>query len=375
MFSFLVWGVTSRVARSFGAGDHLGAARTGMQAFWLALLCGSAAALVGVVFAGPIVDAFGADPQVRAFAEPYLRIRAISAVSVLVAQVGHGWLRGVHDTRTPMYITVVAFGLNAILDYILIFVAGWGVEGAAWSTVIGQGAAAVAFLYVLVPRFRIAPWRIDPRVMRSLLKIGVELVVRTGALLAAITYATAMAARMGTVPLAAWQITNQVFLLLALSLDALAVAAQALIARYLGATDLDRARAVGLRVMWWGTVVGVALLVVVGGLRGITADVFSDDPRVIAMASDLLGWLAAVQPLAAVAFMLDGILVGAEDTRFMAAAMIGSSALYAAGATVALAADWGVAGLAGAATLWLIARTATTWIRFRGARWYETRFA
>ncbi|HEX2049655.1 MAG TPA: MATE family efflux transporter [Actinomycetota bacterium] len=373
LFSFLVYGVTPRVARAIGAGDSRAATAIGVHALVMAVAIGVVLTMGGVVFAGPIVRLLGAGPDTVGFAEPYLRIRALAAVAVLIAQVGHGWTRGLQDTRTAMVVAVAGAVANAILDYVLIYPAGLGVQGAAWATVLGQWGVALAFVAILRRRSEGArPRRLDVGVMRSLLVVGADLLVRNGSLLLALTVATSVAARMGIVALGAWQITMQLFLFLSLVLDSVAIAAQALVGRHLGAGSPGRADELARRLMEWGIVVGVALAAALFVVRTPVAGLFADDARVVASAAALIGWLALLQPLAAAAFTLDGILIGASDTRFLAGAMAASSALYVALAVASLEAGWGTGGLAAGATVWMVARTATTGARLRGGRWTLT---
>ena len=369
LFSFLAYGVTPRVARAVGAGDTEAAARTGVQALLLALSIGALLTLLGVALAGPIVRLLGAGKEVAAFAEPYLRIRILAATPVLIVQVGNGWLRGAQDTRTPFVVTVAGAALNVVLDYVLIYPVGWGVRGAAWATVIGQTLSAGIFVAIMMRRVRGARLVWDRTEARALGRVGFDLAVRTGSLLVALTVATSVAARMGQVRLGSWQIAMQVFLLLALTLDSIAIAAQALVGLRLGAGVPGSATAVGRRLMWWGTGLGVALgLLLLSSGRPIAA-IFSADPDVISATASLLMWLALVQPLAAMAFTLDGILIGASDTRFLAVAMAASSVLYVGLALTALDRGWGTGGLAAGMTVWLVARVATTGTRWRSERW------
>jgi putative MATE family efflux protein len=366
LFSFLAYGITPRVARSFGAGDAPAAGRTGLHALGLAIVIGVAVTALGLLFAAPIVEVLGARGDVLRFAEGYLRIRVLAAVPVLIVQVGNGWLRGAQDTRTPFLIMFGGAGLNVVLDYVLIYPAGLGVQGAAWATLIGQSGAAAVFAVVLLRRMEIRRWVWDPAEARALLRVGIHLAVRTGALLAALTLATSVAARMGVVTLASWQIAMQMFLLLALSLDSVAIAAQALVGLRLGAGSAGSAAAVSRRIMTWGLGLGLVLTVMLAAAAGPVAHAFSRDPRVVATTADLLLWLALLQPVAAAAFTFDGILIGASDTGFLAASMIACSVAFIAAALVALVQDWGTAGLAGGMTLWLGARTLTT-----GMRWWR----
>ena len=369
IFSFLAYGVTPRVARALGAGDEAGAAAVGVQALFLALALGVTVTVLGVVFAGHIVDFLGADGRVARFAEPYLRIRVLAAGAVLVGQVGHGWLRGAHNTRTAMFVAVSGATVNALLAYLLIYPAGLGVEGAAWAVVVAQWGAALAFLLILRKRLAAAPVRPNAKVARSLMSVGGDLVVRTGALLAALTLATSVAARMGVVALGSWQVAMQIFLLLSFTQDSVAIAGQALVATYLGRRQPEAAMAVGRRLMSWGVLAGIVLGIVVFVAREPIAGIFTDDATVNSAAADLIAWIALIQPLSAAAFTLDGILIGASDTRFLAGAMVACSVLFAAVSLAALDLEWGTAGLAAGASLWLAARAGTTGARFIRGRW------
>jgi putative MATE family efflux protein len=369
IFSFLAYGVTARVARAFGANDTETVDKVGVQAVFLAIGLGAAVTVLGFLFTSEIVRLFGASNRVAVFAEPFTRIRIFAAVPVLLVQVGQGWMRGMQDTRTPMLIVTAGLVVNTILNYVLIFPAGLGVEGSALATVIGQTLAAAGFLWLLRKRMTAPRWQPDFAIARELLRVGVDLAVRTGALLASMTFATAIAARMGEVELAAWQIAMQVFLLLAFTLDSLAIAGQALVGRHLGGMRPDRAFEVGRRLITLGVALGVVLLLgVFVGARWLP-HAFTEDGRVVVVAGSLLLWVALVQPLSAVAFTFDGILIGASDTRFLALAMVASSAIYAAGSALALGIDAGVQGLAIATTVWLAVRSLTTGVRFARGRW------
>jgi putative MATE family efflux protein len=361
--------VTARVARAHGAGDSRTAARIGVQALLLATLLGVTVSIAGLALAGPIVEALGASGRVGAFAEPYLRVRILAAGPVLIALVGHGWLRGAQDTRTPTVIALTGAVFHFALEYILIYPAGLGVAGAAWATVAGQGGAAIAFLVVLARRFEAPAWRWHRPTLAALLTIGAELAVRTGSLLAGLTFATAVAARMGPVALGSWQIAMEIFLLLALSLDSVAIAAQALIGRRLGEGDAAGARSLSERLMCWGVLCGLGLGALMLPLSGPVALVFTDDPAVARAAAHLLLWIALLQPLAAAAFTLDGVLIGAADTRFLALSMTASSAAFICLAYIALDNGWGTAGLATGATVWMVGRATTTGLRWRRGRW------
>ena len=369
VFSFLAYGVTPRVARALGAGARQEAGAIGAQALWLALLLGGGVTAIGFFLAGPVVRAFGASEEVIRYAEPYLRIRALAAIPVLVAQVGQGYLRGAQDTKTPTVIVVAGAVANVIVGYLFIFPLGWGIEGAAWAVVVCQGAAAAAFVVVLRKRMTPASWGPNLTVMRSLLRVGGELALRTGSLVAGLTIATSIAARIGTTTVAAWQVAMQLFLLLSLTLDAVAISAQALIATHLGAGEPGRARAVGERLISLGVYVGVALGVVLLVSAPLLAGLFTDAADVERLATQLLIWVALLQPLGAIAFTLDGILIGASDTGFLALAMVGATVVFVASMLLLYGVDAGVWSLVGGMSAWMLVRAVTTVGRFRGTGW------
>ncbi|MDQ3981666.1 MAG: MATE family efflux transporter [Actinomycetota bacterium] len=369
VFSFLAFGVTPKVAMLLAGGDEDGAGVVGVQALLLAVSLGALVTSAGALWAGPIVRGLGAGPEIAGLAEDYLRIRVLASVPVLLVTVGHGWLRGAQDTKTPMLIVTAGALANALLDYLFIYPFGWGVAGAAWATVVGQAGAAAGFVIVLRRRMRPPSWRWHGPSLRQLLTVGVALVIRTGMLLGALTIATSAAARMGVVPLASWQIAMQVFALLAFTLDSVAIAAQALVGNRLGSGRPEDARAVGWRLLWWGIGLGAVLLAVLVPLARPLASAFTDDPGVVDAAAELLLWIGLLQPVSAVAFTLDGILMGASDMRYLAGAMAVCSAFFVPLALVSVAAGWGTAGLAAGLAIWLVLRSLLTGRRFLGRNW------
>lgn len=369
IFSFLIFGVTPRVARAIGAQDEDQASAIGVLAVILAVVTGLLLTTAGLLFAPAVVRLLGGTGEVAPLAEMYLRIRVLSSAGVLVTLVGHGWFRGYQDTRTPMIVAMAGAAFHILLDYILIYPVGWGVAGAAWSTVFGQAATGVVFLYLMTRRMTSKRWHLDFQLMRSFLKVGLDLIVRSGALVAGLAFATSMAARMGIVELGAWQITMQMFLFLALSLDSIAIAAQAMIGKRLGTSSHDLALDTSRRLLGWGSVLGIFVGMALFLFRGQLASVFTDDPAVTDLSAQLFGWLGLVQPLAAIAFTLDGILIGASDTRILAITMVASSAIFMTIAFLSLRYEAGVWGLAAGMTVWLVLRSLSLGVRLRHGRW------
>ena len=374
LFNFLAYGTTATVARAVGARDRRRATGHAVQALWVAATLGLVLLAVGIGLASPAVSIMGARGAVRGYALTYLRISALGAPAVLAALAGMGFVRGLQDTRTGFVVAGIANVFNLALELVLIYGFGWGIAGSAWATVIAQYGAAAVFVGIIVRAARTEHVSLEPdrAGLRHLFDIGWPLVLRTATLLAALSGATAVAARFGTVPLAAHQIAFQVWSFLALTMDAIAIAAQAMIGHMLGAGRPEDARAASRRMLTWGVVVGVGLAVVLVASSWGLAPLFTNDSSVRALAVRLLWIVAAMQPLNAVVFVLDGVLIGAADVAYLAAAM-GAAAVFVflPAAAIVLRARAGVLWLWAAIVLLMLGRCAGVGARFAGKRWMQ----
>ncbi|MGZ4708914.1 MAG: MATE family efflux transporter, partial [Acidimicrobiales bacterium] len=304
LFIFLAYGTTAAVARLLGAGDQERAAHQAVQGVWLAFLVGLALVVLGQIFAVPLVELLGATGAVRDNALVYLRISLIGVPATLVVLAGTGYLRGLQDTTTPLVVSVVSAVFNLVLEIVLIFGLGFGIGASAWATVVAQfGAAAVYVVWVgrAVRAHSVALGPHGPTLRRLAVVCG-DLFVRTAALRGSFLVATAVAARLGTVALAAHQIAFEIWNFLALTLDAIAIAGQALIGRYLGAGDEASARRSGRRMLEWGVVAGVVLGGITLALRTVLPHVFTGDAAVVGVTAFLLVFVGVMQPVNGVVF-------------------------------------------------------------------------
>jgi putative MATE family efflux protein len=341
---------------------------------WLALAIGVVLAVAGAVFAVPVVEALGAEGAVKTQALIFLRVSLPGVPALVVTLAGVGYLRGLQDTKTPLLVAVGTNIVNLVLELVLIYALGYGIGASALATVVAQWLGALVYVGGVVRAVRDlgVDVRPDLSALRGLGRAARHLVVRTGALRAALLLATAVAARIGTDDVAAYQVAFEIWNGLALGLDALAIAGQSMVARALGAGLADQARAIGRRLLELGALEGLVFGLAVLALRPWLPQVFSDDPDVIALAGFLLWFVAALQPVAGLVFVLDGILIGAGDLRFLAGAMVGALLVFAAGAGLVLAVDLGVGWLWAAMTLFTLSRLVPLGLRFVGGRWAVT---
>jgi putative MATE family efflux protein len=370
--NFLAYGTTAQVARLHGAGQEDRAAQVAAQALWLALGIGVLLAAVCALLAGPLMALVGGHGHVADLAARYLRLSALGLPCVLVALAAQGYLRGVGDLRTPLVIVVAANGVNVVLEVLFVYGLGWGMDGSALGTVVAQLGMGAAFARRLLaagrgPRVSRAP---QAPLLRGLLRMGSHIVIRTGSLFLSFIIAGAVLARVGPDSLAAHQIAFQLFIFLALVLDAIAIAGQVLVGRMLGAGDRDAAFDAARRMCAWGLGAGCLMGLGLLALRDVLPQAFTDDPQVLALAHELWPLFALMQPVGALVFALDGILLGAGDTRYLAWAMAFSAlVVFVPLALLALKLDWGVVGVWWGLNALMVARLVTIGTRFRGGRW------
>ncbi len=369
IFNFLTYGTTAQVARLHGAGRDGEAAALGSQALWLAAAIGLALLALVVLFAPAAVTLMGGEGEVADGAVLYLRLAALGSPFFMLATAGQGFLRGMGNLRTPLVILVIAHSVNVVLELLFVYGFDWGLAGSAWGTVIAQVGMGLAFVAVQ-RRAGFEPPQLAK--MRPLMRIGSEIAVRTSALLGSFLVASAVLARVGPASLAAHQIAFQLFVFLALVLDALAIAAQVMVGRLLGAGDAARARAAATRVILWSVVVATAFGVVLAALGDVIPRAFTDDEAVVQQAQEIWWLFAALMPVNGAVFALDGILIGAGDTRFLMWGMLAAAAVYVPIALLALHQGWGIVGVWWGLAGLIAVRALTCGARFLGSRWVLT---
>ncbi|XP_059431223.1 protein DETOXIFICATION 42 [Corylus avellana] len=293
-----------------------------------ALVIGGILGLIQAIFlifgAKPLLNfmGVGSDSPMLTPAHQYLTLRSLGAPAVLLSLAMQGVFRGFKDTKTPLYATVAGDVTNIILDPIFIFVFRLGVSGAAIAHVISQYLISVILLWRLMAKVDLLPPSIKHLQFGRFLKNGFLLLLRVIAVTFCVTLAASMAARQGSTSMAAFQVCLQIWLATSLLADGLAVAGQAILASAFAKKDYDKAEVAASRVLQLGLVLGLMLAVILGvGLR-FGARLFTDDVNVLHLISIGIPFVAATQPINALAFVFDGINFGASDFAYSAYSMI-----------------------------------------------------
>lgn len=371
---FLAYSTTPRVGRALGEGDERRAVSAGIDGGWLALVLGAVIAVAGALAAPAVIGLFAAEAAVADAGVRYLSVSMAGIPAMLGVFALTGLLRGFQDTRTPLVIAGGGFALNAALNAVLVYPVGLGITGSALGTVVAQWGmfAAYAVVAVRLARRVGAPLRPQAAGLRSSAGSGGWMLLRTASLRAAILLAVSVASSLGAEELGAFQVAMTLFSTIAFALDAVAIAAQALLGRLLGAGERERARQTTKRCVTWGIGAGIALGALLVAGCGLLPFVFSSDPEVLRLLPAIIAVVGVTAPLGGYVFVLDGVLIGAGDGRYLALSGLANLAVFAVPALLAPAApeEWRLLALWIAfAGGFLGARALTLGLRVRSDVW------
>lgn len=372
---FLAYTTTAVTGRAVGAGKRGEGLRRGIQVMWLGAVLGGVLAVILIIFAPQIVGLFSPQPSVATFARLYLVASAPGLIAMLSVLAATGVLRALLDTRTPLVVTTLGALLNVPLSTFLIFGCSWGVAGAGAGTAISQFFMATWMWAVIVKKLRVEGVSARPHlrlVLHSGLH-GIPLVCRSLFLQASIVVTTWQAASFGANTLAGYQILKSLWALGAFGLDALAISAQALLANALGEGDKHRIRALIGRLNRWALACGALIGLFLALSSPFFPQLFTSDPQVLSLTTAGLIVVGLVQPLAALTYIYDGYLIGADDSKYLATSMAIVLVIYLPAillvrllpaGSLALAGIWAVYGI-----VFMGGRAGSLWLRIRGDAW------
>lgn len=390
LFIFLAYSTTSITAKHFGAGNQTAGLQAGLDALWLALFCGLGATLVLLLFSPQLITWLGASPTAFPHAVSYLQFAAPGLVGMLISLAATGTLRGLLDTRTPLLVATVGAAVNAVLNAILIFGLDLGIAGSALGTAVselGMGAF-LAFRVLQACRAQQVRAVANFRGIFKASRTGAPLIIRTLSMRICLLFTVVALTRAGDLAVAGNQIVATIWGFAVFSLDALAIAAQALVGRSLGAQNPAQTQQLLCLLTRWGVVAGGLLGLLVAAAAPVLPWLFTSDPQLLRVA--LVGlWVSApFYLLAGYVFILDGVLIGAGDNRYLAfaatlvmvaflPALLVFERFFPEGGASGVSVPVELAGQTGAlGIIWLLygvifmgGRAATLFWRTRGTSW------
>jgi multidrug resistance protein, MATE family len=324
--SALSVGSSVLVAQAVGAHNLKSASHLARQSLVWSVCFSIPLALIGFFASESVMAVFGLEPEVARIGTEYLQVTMATVVVLIFLLIGGGALRGAGDSKTPMQVTALANVVNVVLSYALIFGA-WGFPelgavGSAWATFYSRLLAAFLLFFIMwrgrggVSIRGRAGWLPELHMARSVLSIGIPAALEQVLISAAFFMMTVLVAGLGTLTLAAHRIAFNALSLSFLPGFGFAVAATALVGQSLGARRLDEGNsAARIATLWaviWMGGMGIIILIFAPQL----IQLYTNDPKVIAVGAAGMRVVAVAQPFWAVLFVQSGALRGLGNTNF-----------------------------------------------------------
>ncbi len=376
VFSFLYWGfgflrmgTTGLVAQDVGAEDWDELRATLTRALLLASLLG----LIILVLRKPASEfafwALEGSAMVESFAKQYYDLRVLGAPAALINYVTLGFVIGIQNTRAALALMLLLNVTNVLLDLLFVMGFGWGVEGVAAASLISEYCAAI-FGLVLMHRIlsqlggRWQSYRLfDRSRMKTLLRVNLNIFIRTLCLIFAFFHFTSTGAALGDIVLAANAVLMHFQMFMAYSLDGFAHAVEALAGTAYGARN-RRAFASAVHASTIGAaLVAITYCFVFAGFGTSIVALLTGIPEVQNMAAEFLPWLILTPIISVWSFQLDGIFIGTTRTVAMRNAMLVSLAAFLLAVWLFLPL-WGNHGLWAALMVFMAVRAITLGIAY-----------
>ncbi|MCQ2346183.1 MAG: MATE family efflux transporter [Paludibacteraceae bacterium] len=328
-FGFLRVGTSGMTAQAFGRNDKDECSKLLIQALTIALAATVLIWAIQWIFVTAVLACVPCSPEVADFAKRYFFVRIWAAPATLSLMAFKGWFIGMQDTISPMVIDIVVNVVNMVVSYVLAIYTPLGAVGVAHGTVIAQTTGLLVAVGILVGKYRktIACSQIPDVVkdiagMKRLLVLNGNLFVRSFCFMVVYVGFTALAAVYGDVELAISSILMKLFMLFSYFVDGFAYAGEALVGRYIGERQSSKVKTAVKVLFVWSLGVG-ALFTLIYWLSGNQfIRLMTDNTDVLSSCGKYMGWLIGMPLISTLAFMWDGVYVGATAGNEIRNAMI-----------------------------------------------------
>lgn len=334
-FVFLRMGTIGLTAQALGRADETERRAVIARALLVALLCGGGLIVLQRPILWLVFAAMGASPEVTAAADTYVSIRLWSAPAVFANFAVLGWLIGQARTMTGLMLQVVVNLANMALTVLFVSVLGYGVKGAASANAIAEYAGAAAGLVIVLAalggRFGVSRQVVldRARILRTV-AINRDIIIRSAALVGSFAFFTRQGAVGGDTVLAANAILMNFVGVVAFVLDGFATSAEQLGGQAVGARDRGTFRRAVLLSALWAIAFGALASVLFFGLGGQAVDFVSTAEAVRAEARRYLPYMALTPFTGVMAFLFDGVFIGATWTAAMRNCMLAAFVTFIA---------------------------------------------
>ena len=362
-FGFLRMGVTGLTAQAYGAKDAKESTLILKRAAIVGLLIGLLLIVVQPLIAALSFYLMDAGAEVEQLARSYFHIRIYAAPATLTLHVFHGWFLGMQNAKYPMFLAIVVNLLNLVLNLVFVKVLMMTSDGVALGTVIAQyfGLLCTVGLFLRKYRHLWDGWHLkgvlNLPALKRFFRISGDIFIRTLSVLFCHAFFTSKAAALSDTALAINTILLQFIHILAYGIDGFAFAVESLVGRYKGAREITNLKRSVRYSFWWVLLLSAGFSLVFGLLGTKLLYFFTNKTDLLIGARPYLIWIAIAPPINSVAYIWDGVFIGATASTPMRNSMLASTVVFLF--AYVLLKGLGNHGLWLALTLFSIARGAT----------------
>ena len=333
-FSFLRMGVTGLTAQAYGARDTEESTLLLKRGVMVALLIALLLLILQPLIAALSFYLMDAGPEVERLARSYFHIRLWAAPATLTLHVFHGWFLGMQNAKYPMFLTVVVNLLNLALNFFFVKVLMMTSDGVALGTVIAQYLGLLCTIGLFLRRYRHLwdGWHLKgvlhPPALKRFFRIGGDILIRTFAVLFCHAFFTSKAGALSDTALAINTILMQFIHILAYGIDGFAFAAESLVGRYKGAREIATLKRSVRFSFCWALLLSVGFSLIFGLFGTNLLNLFTDKTNLLMGARPYLIWIAIAPPINSIAYIWDGVFVGATASSAMRNSMLASAVIF-----------------------------------------------
>ena len=320
----LIMGITMgssiMLSQFFGAKDYERLKQTRDTTYIFLSVTSIIITFIGLALSGPILRAIRIPDAVFPLAVEYLRIMFAGMIFLFGYNTISAVLRGLGDSKNPLYFLIIATILNIILDLIFVIVFKWGVAGAAWATVIAQGVSfVVGIVYIQKSRheflhIRLKTIRFNGKIFRTMLKIGLPTGIQQSLVSLGFIALTRIVNPFGTDAIAGYTAASRLDSFAAMPAMNLSMALSTFVGQNLGAQKPERVRKGYLSTLLIATIISAVMTAVMTIGRKTLISIFSTDAGVISIGAEYLLIVSSFYVIFSAMFITGGILRGAGDT-------------------------------------------------------------
>lgn len=333
-FSFLRMGTSGFTAQAYGGESKSEQTNILIRSLFVALLGGISLIVLQKLIIGIGFYFVDAGDTVKMYALDYYKIYIWAAPAVLGMYALNGWLIGMQNAKTPMYVAIGINIINIALCFIFIYGMGMKIEGVALASLCAQYTGLLASLIILNIKYKRLKVYIDMRILKNIkafipfFKVNGDIFIRTMALVAVTTFFMSASAKAGDNILSVNALLMQLFILFSYMMDGFAYAAEALTGKFIGANSKVKLKLLIKQLFTWGIIFALIFTIIYGLFFDNILSILTDKQEIIDLSKQYKYWVLLIPLSSFAAFLWDGVFIGATASRQMRNSMLIASGSF-----------------------------------------------